>query len=40
MAMASPIQYATTNDGIRIAYICVGTGSPLVFAACLGAASS
>jgi pimeloyl-ACP methyl ester carboxylesterase/DNA-binding CsgD family transcriptional regulator len=38
--MAPPIQYATTSDGIRIAYISVGTGSPLVFAACLGEASS
>jgi pimeloyl-ACP methyl ester carboxylesterase/DNA-binding CsgD family transcriptional regulator len=28
-----PIHYATASDGVRIAYLSVGTGSPLVFAA-------
>ena len=27
-----PIQYATASDGVRIAYISVGEGAPLVFA--------
>ena len=33
MTMGSaPMQYATTSDGVRIAYISVGDGPPLVFA--------
>ena len=28
----SPLHYATTTDGVRIAYVSVGDGSPLVFA--------
>jgi len=27
-----PMQYATTSDGVRIAYITLGDGPPLVFA--------
>ena len=33
MTMGSaPMQYARTSDGVRIAYISVGDGPPLVFA--------
>ena len=28
---ALPMHYATTSDGVRIAYLSVGDGSPLVF---------
>ena len=30
--MPLPMQYATTRDGVRIAYMSLGDGSPLVFA--------
>src|SRR6476620_12743636 len=32
MAAASPMQYATSVDLVRIAYLSVGSGAPLVFA--------
>jgi pimeloyl-ACP methyl ester carboxylesterase len=32
MAASLPMQYATTSDGVRIAYISLGDGPPLVFA--------
>ena len=32
MATALPIQYATTSDGVRIAYVDLGDGPPVVFA--------
>src|SRR5262245_7234784 len=30
--MARPMQYATTSDGVRIAYMSLGDGPPVVFA--------
>jgi pimeloyl-ACP methyl ester carboxylesterase/DNA-binding CsgD family transcriptional regulator len=30
--MSVPVQYATTSDGVRIAYLSLGDGPPLVFA--------
>ena len=35
-APAMPMQYATTSDGVRIAYTSWGDGQPLVFASNFG----
>jgi hypothetical protein len=30
--ISPPIQYATTSDGVRIAFMSLGSGPPVVFA--------
>ena len=30
--MSLPMQYATTSDGVRIAFMSLGSGPPVVFA--------